>query len=317
VNERRLALVRTGLSKALWFAAVVVGAVVFLQALLQLAPGDPIDLLPDPEAVREQLTAEWQLDRPFHERIIDFVGGALRGDLGESLTVRPGESVSRLLARPALRSLGLCLAAMACAVAWGTGLGAWTAGRGVVVRWLVPLLSLAPVFLLAHLSMEGLNAGAAALIDAGTITRPGWFALPIGDHPLKTSLAVVVLAVGSGSLAEIWSEVEAAVVRVNNSGYLDAARSRGQRTAGIVARNLAAPIAGIVATRAPWFVGELVVIDKMLQLNGAGSLLWRAAEQRDYPVAIAVALLAALFVATTHLFADAVRIVAEPRSRAA
>ena len=49
-------------------ALTVVVAVAGMQVLLALAPGDPIDLLPNAEAVRATLEAQWGLDVPLWER---------------------------------------------------------------------------------------------------------------------------------------------------------------------------------------------------------------------------------------------------------
>ncbi|HND29753.1 MAG TPA: ABC transporter, partial [Myxococcota bacterium] len=56
--------------------ATLAGASLLLHGLLLLAPGDPIDLIPDGEANRAALAHEFGLDRPPLERL---VWGAARG----------------------------------------------------------------------------------------------------------------------------------------------------------------------------------------------------------------------------------------------
>ncbi len=53
--------------------------------LLQLAPGDPADILLPEEATHEDIAearARWGLDRPFHEQYLNFLVSAAQGDFG-------------------------------------------------------------------------------------------------------------------------------------------------------------------------------------------------------------------------------------------
>ncbi len=60
------------------------------QVLLWLAPGDAVDMLTDDPALRAAMVREWGLDQPVLLRYVGTVGRALGGDLGTSLTYRPG-----------------------------------------------------------------------------------------------------------------------------------------------------------------------------------------------------------------------------------
>lgn len=307
---------RALLARLLVFGATVAGAAAVALTLLALAPGDPIALLPNAAEVRPVLEAEWALDRPLPVRVLRWLGRAATGDLGISVAYRPGMAVRDLLAGPALVTVGWWLAALGLAVAWGVGLGAWTAGRPGAARRILRWTSLVPVFVLAHLLVRGLNEGAWALMEAGRIARPEWFALPDRASDLRSALAILVLAVGSGTLAEVHAEVEDVVTGIRASGYVDAARARGMPVLPHVLRNLVAPVATIAANRAAALLGGVVVVEKLLLLNGAGAILWSAAELRDYDVVVGVTVGAAALVAGARLVADAVRIGWDPRLRA-
>ncbi|RME21437.1 MAG: ABC transporter permease, partial [Deltaproteobacteria bacterium] len=62
-------------------------------------------------------------------------------------------------------------------------------------------------------------------------------------------------------------------------------------------------------------VGGLIVIEKVLLLNGAGALLWDACLKRDHPLAMGLALAAAFAVAASRLGVDLGRILLDPRLR--
>ncbi len=299
------------------FLLTLAGAVLVIQLLLWASPGDPVDLVPNGEEIRVQLEQEWGLDKPLPLRYLDFLGRALEGDLGSSLTYRPGATVTELVVPAALRSLRLLIPALILAMGLGIGLGFVTAGRGSVLRRLAQVISVAPVFLLAFLSVHVLNELAFHGMEAGWFGRPGWFALPDTDSALKTALAITVLAVGSGALAEVHAAVEDEMVRLRNAAFVDAAVARGAPVWKHLLWNLLPPLATIAYGRAAFFVGGLVIIEKVLQLNGAGSMLWQACRLRDYPVALGITILAAAAVCGARLLGDLVRISVDPRLREA
>ncbi len=313
--SRPAALARHAAGHALAFVATVAGASAFVLLLLEAAPGDPIDLLPNGEDVRSVLEQEWGLDQPLVWRWLQFLARACTGDLGTSLAYRPGAPVLDVIAGPALRSSAYFFSAMALCMGVGTALGTLTAGRA---RWLNPfvsVLSLPPLFLLAHLCVNALNGLAWRAIQAGAIERPDWFALPDQASLLRTSLAIALLAVGSGALSDVHGQVEEVLTDVRSSAYVDHARARGKPVLPHILANLVAPLAGIATSRAAFFAGGLVVLEKVLLLNGVGAILWQAAQLRDYNVALGVTLLMATLVAGVRLIGDVVRTIADPRLR--
>ena len=97
--------------------------------LIDLIPGDPAAAalgtdatLEDLEAVRKSLG----LDKPIAERYSDWLGGALTGDLGQSLRP-PNEPVSDLLQRSAGPTLRLAAMALGMSFTVSIFLGVWSA----------------------------------------------------------------------------------------------------------------------------------------------------------------------------------------------
>jgi peptide/nickel transport system permease protein len=309
--ERRIAALLLG--RAASVLATLAGATALVLALLWAAPGDPIALIPNGEELRPVLAREWDLDRPLPVRYVSWLSRAATGDLGTSLSYRTGAPVTAVIAGPAVRSLTWVAAAMALALAGGTVLGWFTAGKRAPARTLIHAISIAPLFLLAHLAIAGINAATWQLIGSGWIARPGWFALPDQDSAVRTALAIALLAVGSGALADVHAEIEDSLVRIRKSGYVDAARARGAPVWPHVLRNLVPPLAAIATSRAAFFVGGLVVLEKVLLLNGVGAILWEAALQRDYNVALGITVVLATAVVAVRLVGDATRIAVDPR----
>ena len=184
-----------------------------------------------------------------------------------------------------------------------------------LTRRAVQALSVAPVFLLAATSVVGINELTFALIEAGWIERPEWFALPLGDSVLKSALGVTMLAIGSSALTEVHQSCDEELRRIRRSGYVDAATARGARLWPHVLWNLVPPLTTITVSRTAFFVGGLVVIEKVLQLNGAGAMLWTACRMRDYPLALGLVVAAAAVVCSARLLGDFIRIGVDPRLR--
>lgn len=304
-------------SRVASFVATVLGAVLLVELLLALAPGDAIDLLPNGEELRPVLAAEWGLDRPLPERLVATVARMAQGDLGTSLTWRPGASVASLVADTGMRSLALLAPALALAVGLAVTLGAWSARGGTRLLRVVQAVSVVPAFLAAYVLVTGINAATWALVERGAIQRPEWFALPDTPSALRTALAIGVLAVASGGLTEMHAACDAELRRLRAAPFVEAARARGEPTWPIVLHNLVPPLADIAASRAAWLLGSLVVVEKLLLFSGAGAALWQACRLRDYPLAIGITVVAALVVAGTRLVADLLRLAVDPRLREA
>lgn len=289
--------------------ATVVSAVLLAWALVVLAPGVPFDSQAQAEECGFGGGPVVRWTRPL-VRLATF-------DLGTSCSVRPGTPVVELVARPAVRTAALVAAASASVMAWGTALAFVTAGRRWLVRGVAQAVSLAPTFALVHGLVTALNEGAWWAIGEGWIARPAWFALPDTPSATRTALAVVVLAVGSGALAEVHAEVEDALVRIRGAPWVDAARARGARTWPIVLRALLAPLAAAMANRTALLIGGALVVERVLLMRGVGALLWDAAEGRDYDLALAITAFAAVLVAGARFGADLVRLGVDPVLREA
>lgn len=304
---------RALLAGAITFLGTVVAASALLQILLILAPGDPIDLLPNGEELRPLLEQEWRLDRPPVERVLGAVWDAARGDLGVSLSVRPGTPVLELALRSGQQSLSRLVLALAVSLGLGVLLAAWGPARrlGPLSRALGAL----PVFLFAWGAVTLLNAAAWEAMEAGWIARPSWFALPDQASLLRETVAVLALGIGSGALAEVQGAAHDELRRIDADGYVDAARALGLRAWPHILLNLAPPLLSVAASRVTFLVGGLLVVEKVLLTGGAGSLLWDAALGRDYPLALGLGLLAATTVAGARFLAEALRLLIDPRLR--
>lgn len=99
--------------------------------LVELVPGDPavavLGTNADPERL-EAVRTELGLDKPLTERYVDWLGGALQGDLGDSL-LQPAFSVTDLIRQSLPISLQLAVMGLLIAVTVAVPTALWAAYR--------------------------------------------------------------------------------------------------------------------------------------------------------------------------------------------
>ncbi len=308
--SRRWVIAQAVLRRVLVFVATALGAAVLAQVLLATAPGDAIDTLPNADELRPYLAAEWGLDRPLPARVATAAIRALSLDLGESLTTRPGAPVLDLALEQGGRSLPRVAAAALVAV-----LAAFLLSQHGRVRRALSLLSALPAVIMALVLVHGLNALCWAAIAAGGFARPAWFALPAEDHPVRTGVALLVLALSSNNLAHLASSARADVDRLLAAPFVEAERARGGALLLLLARHLVVPVSRLAASQVAALLGSLVVVEHGLGLGGAGALFYQACRLRDWPLAAGLAALAGVAVASASLLADLLELAVDPRSR--
>ena len=298
------------------FVATMAGALFFVSALLFFSPGNAADVVAQDEQLRQALVEEWGLDGSVFQQYGAYLTRALGGDFGVSLTYRPGAPVAELMAAKAPDTLFLVLTALFLSVTVGTLVAFWSAGRpNSLSRTAIQWLSVPPVFLVAYLGMVGLDAWAYGSTVEKGLTPPPWFPLLMETSPVKTALAVTVLAFASSALTEIHGTAEREIRRIRNSGYVDAARARGAPTWPHTLSNLLPALTTLVSNRAAFFLGGAIVVEKVFGIHGLGDVLWEACRKRDFPLVLGITLLSAGFVCGIRLLADWVRLALDPRQR--
>ena len=182
---------------------LLVATLVF--SLIHLIPGDPIEMMLGEGAQRsqvEELRHELGLDRPLATQYSSFLGGLVRGDLGDSLHFR--EPVVQLLLRHYPATLELTLASMIVALLVSVPLGVIAASRrnrfadhfsrmlallGVSIPnfWLGPMLILLFAIQFDWFPVSG---------------RGGWLSLVLPAVTLGTALSGLLTRMVRSSVAE-------------------------------------------------------------------------------------------------------------------
>ena len=301
-------------ARALEAALVVLATATIVFFVVRLLPGDPARLVLGDQASEAQLAAlraKLGLDRPLWLQYAHFLRGLATLDFGESLR-RPGVTAWARVARAAVPTsalagfavaLGAALGVLSAVLATGPWLGARKKHieRALVVVAASPLLSFAPLVtwaLAARLRAVPLpgdpDAGASALLFSGAL-----LSIPLAAH---------VGRVGHAALGEI-----------ARAPFLAVARAKGANAARVwfvhAVPAASGPIVTVVATQLGALLGGAVVLERLFERPGLGTLLMDAYVTRDLPVLEATVVAAgALFVLVQVLGALAHAAV-DPRVR--
>jgi len=316
------ALRRVALAVPTLFGIVVV---VFL--LLHLAPGSPMSAIAGGSGRRisaraaEEMRRVYGLDRPLPERFAGWLGRVARFDLGDSFVDRRPVAVRIREALPytlLLNGLALFLT-LAIAIPLGVAAGGRPDGAldrasGVVLFALYSL----PTFWAALLlqTLFSVRLGWLPLYGVASDAAPsGWAGL--ADRLAHLALPLACLTYGS--LAFFARMVRAGVAEARSQDYVLAARARGasmrQALWRHAFRNALLPLITVLGLVLPALLSGSVIVERIFAWPGLGRLYFDSILARDYPVVLALSLLAAVATLLVTLLADLAYAAADPRVR--
>jgi ABC-type dipeptide/oligopeptide/nickel transport system permease component len=303
---------RRASSKALGSLLAAVGATLLVSLFLDLVPGDPVDILLGEQAQsvdRAELRRQMWLDRPVPEQALRFLRALIKGDLRSSLPPFQEKVLPRIL-RVAPRTAELALLAMAIALLAALPLGIASAVRpGGTLDRLAMGLSVfgvsAPSFLVGNLLILGLGIKLRLF--------------PISGDDEWTSPVLPALALAFGLSASLSRVTRTSMLEVLREDYVLAARARGLSERRVVLhhalRNALLPILTLVGLQFGSVLTGAIVIEKVFNWPGLGTLLLTSIERRDYNAVRACVLLFTLTYLLVNLLTDAAYALADPRAR--
>ena len=296
---------------------VLVSMLVF--GLQQLLPGDPAIVLAgedrDPAAV-EHLRQKLNLDKPLPVRYLYWAGGALKGDLGESLRVQ--EPVVDLILEKLPVTVQLASMAIVIAILIGV-----TAGVISAVKKDTAWDYAANVFALWGLSTPNFWLGILLIllfaVQLGWLPASGYVS-PFED--LKGNLAAMIMpafVLGNAFAAVLMRHTRSAMLQVLSADYVRTARAKGLSEPVVVLkhalRNALIPVITLGALGFGELLGGTVLTESVFTIPGFGKLVVDAVFNRDYAVVQGVVLVTATAYILLNLLADVGYFLVNPRMR--
>jgi peptide/nickel transport system permease protein len=105
------------------------------------------------------------------------------------------------------------------------------------------------------------------------------------------------------------------MARVMAEDYIRTARAKGASVwKHAFKEGLLIPVTEIIASKIPFILGGAVIVEQVFSWPGMGRMAWQAAQDRDYPVIMGIAILAAVFVRIGSLFQSVVYVAVNPRA---
>jgi peptide/nickel transport system permease protein len=287
--------------------------------MAQVLPGDVgrriLGPFADQRAV-DTLNHELGTDRSLIAQYLDWIGGVLTGDLGESQSLRV--PVSDILWPALQNSAKLALLAFVIVVPLAI-LGGVTAARhegqgrdrfisiGGLSCTAIPEFVWAVTLLIVFSLGLGLFPSTAQFPDgADPLTQLKYLFLP--------AMCLVFVLFGYISRMARAGTIESLDADYTRTAYIKGLPERTVIRRHVL-RNSLLPTIAVVATQLGYMFGGLVVVEFIFNYNGLGQVLFRAAQAKDFPLLQSSVLLIGVVFLVVTLIADILYSVLNPRVR--
>ena len=290
-----------------------VSLVVFL--VLYLSPGNPFDLLLEgqmPTApARDGLREALGVPKAWYAQYLAWLGNMLQGNFGTS--IRTGLPVLREIVRVGINTLYLTIGSMLVTLIVAVPIALSSARGGItVLNWpftmFAYVVSALPVFWLGYIViyifMHKLGLF-PILFGLSRDQKLGW---------LYFLLPIFVLGIGNGTISEVVRFLREEMSRVLAEDYIRTARAKGASIwRHSFKEGFLIPTTEIIASKIPFILGGAVVVEQVFNWPGMGRMAWQAAQDRDYPVIMGIAIAAAIVVRFGSLLQRVIYITVNPR----
>ncbi len=302
-------------------AAVVTLFIVSLLTfgVFQILPGNPAEIMlgvdADPLQV-EALEQKLQIDKPMVERYLNWVGGAIKGDLGDS--IRYQIPVGELLKSSLPVTVSLALLSILLTVVIVVPVSIYLVKNrnkksAVIFSSLTQLGVSLPSFWVGILLI---------LLFSVTLNL-----LPSGDYisfsedPMGSFLSLILpsCAIAIGTSATVIRYLKNTLLDEMTQDYVRTARSKGltmnQALYRHVLKNALLPSLTILGMIVVDVLGGSVIIENVFNLPGIGRLLTSGVGNRDFPLVQGIVFYLAVTVLVMNLVIDILYTVVDPRIR--
>jgi peptide/nickel transport system permease protein len=303
--------------------------------LPKLSPTDPVqDKLAEMAESRSQMNdigglvasynRQFGLDRSLWQQYASYLKNTATLDLGYSIAFYPAR-VSDMIATALPWTIGLVLTATLIAFCIGSLLGAVVAWRGApkFVGRIAPLfmmLAALPYYLLGLVLVYVFAfawrifplSGGYSLFSVPEFSLS--FVSDVLYHSTLPALSIVLASIGTWALS-----MRGMMITVQGEDYMVYAEANGlgpvRRMLGYGLRNAMLPQVTSLAMHVGHIAGGAVLVERVFNYPGVGTLLFKAIEGSDYFVIYGVALVMVVMIALAMLIVDLVTPLIDPRVR--
>jgi len=290
---------------------IVLLGVSFVVFFILHLTGDPALVLLPPDASPEDVRRFREamgFNDPFFVQYGRFLGGALRGDFGQS--IRHGESAFHLVAERMPATFELAGAALLLALVLSIPAGIISAVRRNTV-----LDYFSTVVALLGQSMPTFWLGIMLIL----LFSVQFHLLPSSGRGTLEHLILPAVTLGLFTTARITRLTRSGMLEVLGQDYIRTARAKGVSNPPVVwkhaLKNAAIPIVTIVGIELGTLLGGSVITETIFAWPGLGRLTVQALLNRDFPVVLAAVSLTSVIYTLTNLLVDLLYGWLDPRVR--
>jgi len=291
--------------------------------VMRVIPGDPALAILEGDGGGQyslqdlaNLRAELGTDRPIAIQYVDWIGGVLKGDFGDSLWFK--SSVMTELGDRIPVTVELALLAIVMSVVIAVPLGILSA-----IRPDSPLDYGARIFTLIGIAIP--NFLVAVLMIMLLLNAFNWLPslgyVDIWEDPGKnlTQMIFPALALALYEMAFIARVTRSSMMEIIREDYMRTARSKGLAERVVLFRhglkNAILPILTISGWQFGRLFGGTVVIETIFLIPGMGRILIEAVQHRDFPLLQAAIVIIGMAIVSINLLVDLLYGWLDPRIR--
>ncbi len=299
------------LKRLFTYIPVLLVVVIITFLMIHAAPGGPFDAerVASPEII-EKLNEAYNLDKPLHVQIYNYLFNAIQGDFGPSFKY-PGRTVTELIMSGLPTTIELAIYSILFAIFLGVISGLVASLNPGKILDIVPMS-----FSLLGICIPSIILGPVLVLIFGI-----WYeVLPVygwGDNPGDKILPTITL--GTAYAAIFARLTRGGMLEILGQDYIRTARAKGLSEIRIViVHALRGGILPVISFLGPAIAGLLAgsfVVETIFQINGVGRFYVQAAFNRDYTMILGTSILFTFMTLTFVLISDIVASFLNPTLR--
>jgi peptide/nickel transport system permease protein len=306
--------------RTLMLGPLLIGLSILMFALIHAAPGDPTVALMGVTATHNQNAIEQTrkrlgLDKPLPEQYAIWLKNIVKGDFGTAATFN-NRPVLDLVKQRFWTTVQLQGLALLISLLLAIPIGIISATRQYSVLDNVVTVG-------SFLGISLPNFWLALLLQIWVGVKLHWLPV-ISTNQANVAwpgrlryfiLPVIVLVLPQ--VAYFARFMRSSMLEVINQDYVTVARAKGLPPNAVLyshaLRNALIPMITVIGLQLPQILSGAVIIEQIFAWPGLGDLAYKSIGQRDYPVILAVTLLAGAAVLVVNSITDFIYVLADPR----
>ncbi len=298
---------------------VLIGVTIFSFFIINLAPGNPVDMYVSPSATETDIELRKEqlgLNDPTYIQYFRWVSNIIKGDFGYSYSTF--EPVLPMVAERIVPTIMLMASGILIAYIIAIPIGIVSATKQY--SW-IDYLTTSFSFLGISIPNFFLGLGMIYVFSVllGWLPSGGMYTLGKESSLMDTikHLLMPAIVLATFVCGNMVRYVRSSMLDVLEQDYLRTARSKGLRELIVVNkhafRNALIPIITVIGLDIPLLASGAIVIEQVFQWPGIGKLTINSITSRDYPTLMALNLMAAFIVLVTNLVVDLCYSMVDPR----